>query len=125
MKVNVHQFIRHQVMQSVLSTRELARTSLDPSVGLRPPSLASLAQGENQGHIGIELQKFASTQPYEKLESYASLKRKNKIKSKIMRTLGTLFIVSLILNLLLWAYTVHLNDSILWHQYLEHQDNER
>jgi hypothetical protein len=68
----------------------------------------------------VQRHKSATRVGIERIESYASMKRKNKEKSSIMRILLVLLVASVIWNILLIMWGVHLRDSIIWHQNTEH-----
>lgn len=87
-------------------------------------------QEQNHGYIGIELQKFnphtmaSSTRwartLHEKEKEIFALKRRIEQKQEQVRTWVALFIVSSILAIALFAWSISLRDSILLHQYVEH-----
>jgi hypothetical protein len=99
MIINVHSMIRHNILTQV-QRRKLATR------GCVEKNTSAISQ------VGIE-----------RLESYASLKRKNKEKSSIMRILLVLLVASAVWNILLLMWGVHLRDSILWHQSTEHREH--
>lgn len=94
----------------------------------------------NSNHIkkkektGIELQTFANRALASSAQNYTHklfvkdqeiLHLQNQIKkrNKIIGTLSALLVVTSIVAVLFWAWAIHLRDSIIWHKYTEHNDN--
>lgn len=83
---------------------------------------------------GIELQTFAnralasSAQNYKhklfmKDKEVLHLKKQIKKKNKIISILSILLIATSITTMLFWAWAISLRDSIIWHNYTEHNNN--
>lgn len=98
---------------------------------LSPDNPAKPPGGEK---TGIELQTFtnrtlaSSAQNYThklfvKDQEILHLKKQIKKRNKIIRTLSALLIATSIITMLLWAWAIHLRDSIIWHNYTEHNNN--
>lgn len=84
--------------------------------------------------IGIELQTFANRTLASSAQNYTHklfvkdqeilhLQKQIKKKNKIISTLSALLIATSITTMLLWAWAIHLRDSIIWHNYTEHNNN--
>lgn len=57
----------------------------------------------------------------ERIQSYASIKQDSKNKSKLLRILGAFFILSLFINFILLQWVWSLKDSMIMHQYQNHE----
>jgi hypothetical protein len=60
---------------------------------------------------------------FDRLQSYASLKRENKKQRDLMWGIGLLLVLSLLLNVILWFWNVHLHDTLVLLQYEEAMKN--
>ncbi len=51
------------------------------------------------------------------------LQKQIKKKNKTIKTLSALLVVTSITAVLFWVWAIHLRDSIIWHNYTEHNNN--
>ena len=83
---------------------------------------------------GIELQTFANRALASSAQNYThklfvkdkevlQLQKQIKKKNKIIGTLSILLIATSITAMLFWIWAIHLRDSIIWHNYTEHNNN--
>ena len=83
---------------------------------------------------GIELQTFANRALASSAQNYThklfmkdkevlQLQKQIKKKNKIIGTLSILLIATSLTTMLFWMWAIHLRDSIIWHNYTEHNNN--
>lgn len=83
---------------------------------------------------GIELQTFANRALASSAQNYThklfmkdkevlQLQKQIKKKNKIIGTLSILLIATSITAVLFWVWVIYLRDSIIWHNYTEHNNN--
>ncbi len=84
--------------------------------------------------VGIELQTFANRALASSAQNYTHklfvkdkevlhLQKQIKKKNKTIKTLSALLVVTSITAVLFWVWAIHLRDSIIWHNYTEHNNN--
>lgn len=130
--IRINEMIRHNVCAVVLRKEQakpgflLRARELTP---LHSADRSSVFKETDPQAIGIELENSGNESYWhrgehehniERLESYASLKRKNKEKTQFIRTLSVLFFLSIIIIFLLCASYVELRDTIYFHMHDEH-----
>ena len=89
---------------------------------------------EKEGKTGIELQILANRalassernhththQLFVKDQEILHLQSQIKKKNNIIKTLSALLVATSIAVMMLWAWAIHLRDTIIWHTYKEHQ----
>lgn len=83
---------------------------------------------------GIELQTFANRALASNAQNYThklfmkdkevlQLQKQIKKKNKIIGTLSILLVATSITAVLFWVWAIYLRDSIIWHNYTEHNNN--
>lgn len=83
---------------------------------------------------GIELQTFANRALASSAQNYThklfmkdkevlQLQKQIKKKNKIIGTLSILLIATSLTTMLFWMWAIYLRDSIIWHNYTEHNNN--
>ena len=89
---------------------------------------------EKEEKAGIELQTFANRALASSAQNYThklfvkdkevlQLQKQIKKKNKIISTLSALLGATSITAMLFWIWAIHLRDSIIWHNYTEHNNN--
>lgn len=117
MKINFNRIIRSNLLKKMNVMRNFDRNFR-----------------KREEHTGIELQVFANRtlassaqnythQLFVKDQEILHLQKQIKKRNNTIKALSTSLIVTSILAMLFWAWAIHLRDSIIWHNYQEHNKN--
>lgn len=115
--IRINEMIRHNLCAVVRTEQAIPNKVYSAHIEREPQATGiehENSSNESDWHRGEHERKI------ERLESYASLKRKNKEKTQFIRTLSVLFFLSIIIIFLLCASYVELRDTIYFHMHDEH-----